>query len=166
MPNLTQILQKSRPGHVRHPGRNFEKFTNYTVNMRTKRWETIPNLKPRISEVRPKVGKDVLCLEEMGVVFECFKTYNYNENKCAQEIMAFNKCVGEAREKIQERMKAGGTEELGTTEDLGPKQINKLLRMYPQPYSPPVLTHYGGRPMKKPVHTEEKKVRRQTDEDR
>ena len=39
---------------------------------------------------------DVLCLEEMGVVFECFKTYNYNESKCAKEISAFNKCVGEA----------------------------------------------------------------------
>ena len=46
---------------------------------------------------------DVLCLEEMGVVFECFKTYNYNEKKCAQEIMAFNKCVGEARVSLRER---------------------------------------------------------------
>ena len=40
---------------------------------------------------------DVLCLEEMSIVFECFKAYNYNEETCAAEISAFNKCVGEAK---------------------------------------------------------------------
>lgn len=66
MPNLTQVLHKSRQGHARHIGRNFEKFTNYKLNMRTKRFETLPTLRPYISEVRPRMGAGNIKTEEIS----------------------------------------------------------------------------------------------------
>lgn len=162
MTKLTQLLQKS--GNARCPDKNFVKFTNYKMNLKNQRIEHIPALRNRIAETRDKVGSDTSCLQEMNRVMDCFKQQDFNESKCAKEILSFNICVEKAKVTV-EAMKKASSEELGTGGPVGSKKINKLLRMYPQPPAPVKLTHFAGRPMRKPIGHVEQPLRRRTNED-
>ena len=41
------------------------------------------------------------CNLEMAVMLDCLKAHNFNETQCAKEIVAFNKCVEQAKVSLE-----------------------------------------------------------------
>ncbi|XP_059618793.1 small ribosomal subunit protein mS37 [Phlebotomus argentipes] len=85
--------------------------------------------------VSGKGGQDsnVACLHEMSVVFACLKGADFNESACAREIGSLKKCYKvflETKAKNKAEDKAGT---VVTGRNLNYKQLNKYLRLFPQP---------------------------------
>ncbi|XP_063590846.1 small ribosomal subunit protein mS37-like [Penaeus indicus] len=78
--------------------------------------------------------QNVACLQEMSVLFACLKANDFNQAMCPKEIQSFKGCHKnfldtQKLKKVQERE---GVLVPGE-KDLSPKQLNQLLRKYPQP---------------------------------
>lgn len=75
---------------------------------------------------------EVCCLYEMSVMFSCFKDNEFQQKMCGKEIEAFQKCytnhVETKKQRIDKEMKGILTP---GEKNLSPKQVNMLLRRYP-----------------------------------
>ncbi|XP_071442847.1 small ribosomal subunit protein mS37 [Hetaerina americana] len=94
--------------------------------------ELLPlKLKPTVSGKGDRTS-DVACLQEMAILFACFKKNEFNQALCANEVQTFNKCYKsfvDAKQKKKEMERKG---------DLNPgakklthKQINQLMKRFP-----------------------------------
>ncbi|XP_076057156.1 small ribosomal subunit protein mS37 [Oratosquilla oratoria] len=78
--------------------------------------------------------QNVACLHEMSLLFACFKKNDFKESKCPQEIESFQKC--HIRFMEMERTRSLQEREgvlIPGAKQMSHKQINILLRKYPQP---------------------------------
>lgn len=94
--------------------------------------EILPlKLKPLVSGKGGKVS-DVCCIYEMTLMLACFKENEFGATGCAKEIEDFKKCyvnhVTAKRNKIARESKGLLT---AGEKNLSPKQINLLLKKYP-----------------------------------
>lgn len=86
------------------------------------------------SYISGKGGKmsDVCCIYEMSLMFSCFKQNEFVEGSCSKEIDNFKKCYMNHMEskKVKHEKEARGLLTPGA-KTLSPKQVNLLLKMYP-----------------------------------
>lgn len=88
-------------------------------------------LKPGVSGKGGKMS-DVCCIYEMTLMFSCFKENDFGESGCAKEINNFKKCYINhmTTKKAKHEREAKGLLTPGD-KNLSPKQINILLKSYP-----------------------------------
>ncbi|KAM4704476.1 small ribosomal subunit protein mS37 [Rhinophrynus dorsalis] len=79
---------------------------------------TVANRKPKLGEAS--------CITEMSVMMACWKQNTFSDTACAKEIQVFFDCIAKA----QADKKAGLNQEVQAGR-LPPKQVNQLLRRYP-----------------------------------
>lgn len=94
--------------------------------------EILPlKLKPAVSGKSDKTS-DVCCIQEMTVMLSCFKDNDFNQSLCPKEIEAFKTCYKNHMEtkKTKKAKEAKGILTPGE-KTLSPKQINTLLRQFP-----------------------------------
>lgn len=94
--------------------------------------EMLPlKLRPTICGKGSKMS-DVCCIYEMSLMFSCFKQNDFGESGCEKEIENFKKCYQNhlTSKKIKEEKEAKGLLTPGD-KSLSPKQINVLLKKYP-----------------------------------
>merc|ERR1712050_160353 len=116
MPQLTNSLN----GSLRK-GINLNKYIYKTA---------LPQkLRDNVS-TRGDKNKSNPCLAEMAVMVSCWQTNEFNESLCNKEIMAFNNCMAQHKKDAELRQAA-----VNITGRLPSKELNKLLKRYPQPKS-------------------------------
>ncbi|KAF4518544.1 hypothetical protein B566_EDAN004288 [Ephemera danica] len=79
---------------------------------------------------------DVACLQEMAILFACFKKNDFNQMLCSQEINSFTSCYQQfdERKKAKKALDQKGVLTPGS-KNLTHKQINQLFKKYPDPGS-------------------------------
>ncbi|XP_063290060.1 small ribosomal subunit protein mS37 [Pelobates fuscus] len=82
-------------------------------------------LADRVANRKPDMG-EASCITEMSVMMACWKQNTFNDVPCSQEIGAFFNCV----KKAEANRKSGLNQELQTGR-LPPKQLNQLLKRFP-----------------------------------
>ncbi|KAL1514250.1 hypothetical protein ABEB36_003537 [Hypothenemus hampei] len=95
--------------------------------------EILPlKLKATVSGKGTKTSS-VCCIQEMSVLFACLSSNEYEQSPCQREIESFKKCYNdytrEKAKKIDRDMKGILTP---GEKNLTPKQLNLLLKSYPQ----------------------------------
>lgn len=152
MTRLTETLCKSRG--ARNANKNVKKFINYTVttyqNNKIRQPNTLGN---RVSEQTSR-QQEAECRDEMLVMMACWKRNEFRPNSCTEEYNNFAKCVSQHKARRLKDQSFADTAELGKVSEDGkmnPKQVNKLLRMYPQPPYKITITHGAGIPQPKPL---------------
>ncbi|XP_077999521.1 small ribosomal subunit protein mS37-like [Glandiceps talaboti] len=90
-----------------------------------------PILKDEVSNKSDNKGS-ATCIQEMSVLMSCWRLHDYNDTKCDKEITAFQKCAA-AAEKARQVRTAGNIMGKPETGKLPSKQVNVLLKRYPQP---------------------------------
>ncbi|OCT71913.1 coiled-coil-helix-coiled-coil-helix domain-containing protein 1 [Xenopus laevis] len=80
--------------------------------------DTVANRKARLGEAT--------CITEMSVMMACWKQNTFSDTACNKEIKTFYDCIA----KEQAARKAGLNQEVQAGR-LPPKQVNKLLRRFP-----------------------------------
>ncbi|KAK5648899.1 hypothetical protein RI129_003791 [Pyrocoelia pectoralis] len=94
--------------------------------------EILPlKLRPFVSGKGDKTS-NVCCIYEMSVLFGCLKENEFKESACPKEIKAFQKCFSDynLQKRIKKEREVKGIMTPGEHK-LPYKQLNKLLRMYP-----------------------------------
>lgn len=88
-------------------------------------------LKPGVSGKGDKVS-EVCCLQEMSVMFACFKSNEFNQQACSKEIQSFQKCYLNNLEskKTKKERELKGVLTPGEKR-LSHKQLNLLLSKFP-----------------------------------
>ncbi|XP_062984959.1 small ribosomal subunit protein mS37 [Elgaria multicarinata webbii] len=84
-------------------------------------------LADRVSNRRLRLG-EATCITEMSLMMTCWKKNEFNDTACAQEIQTFFDCTAKAEAERKERILQ---ESLGRSGNFGPKQVNKLLKRFP-----------------------------------
>ncbi|CAK1552997.1 unnamed protein product [Leptosia nina] len=76
--------------------------------------------------------KEAACMQEMAVLFACFKKSEFDQQQCLKEVSAFQNCYNEynQRAKVQREMGKKGILVPGEKK-LTHKQLNQLLKTYP-----------------------------------
>ncbi|CAH1794746.1 unnamed protein product [Owenia fusiformis] len=101
-------------------------------------WKTFkdrpPVLKNNVSAKKEK-SKVAPCVEEMSLMFSCWKNHDFETKRCQKEIEAFNKCYSEANLIQKEKLELEAKGLIGTKGKATSKQINSLLAKYPTPTS-------------------------------
>ncbi|XP_044745728.1 coiled-coil-helix-coiled-coil-helix domain-containing protein 1 [Coccinella septempunctata] len=95
--------------------------------------EILPlKLKPRVSGKGDRTS-EVYCLYEMSVLMACFKANEFNQKVCSKEIENFQQCYDKSVKLKQGRKEKEAKGILIPGEKrLSPKQVNTLLRKFPQ----------------------------------
>ncbi|XP_068620521.1 small ribosomal subunit protein mS37 [Battus philenor] len=76
--------------------------------------------------------KEAACMQEMAVMFACFKKNEFNQHECLKEITAFQGCYRDYSERIATQREQGKKGVLVPGEKkLTHKQLNKLLKAFP-----------------------------------
>lgn len=86
------------------------------------------------SSISGKGGKmsDVCCIYEMSLMFSCFKQNEFAEGSCSKEVDNFKKCYKNHLETKKTKLAKEAKGLLTPGEkSLSPKQVNILLKMYP-----------------------------------
>ncbi|XP_046408030.1 coiled-coil-helix-coiled-coil-helix domain-containing protein 1 [Ischnura elegans] len=94
--------------------------------------ELLPlKLKPTVSGKGEK-SSDVACLQEMSILFACFKKNEFNQALCSNEIQNFNKCYKNFMDTKHRREEMDRRGELTPgAKKLSHKQINQLMKRFP-----------------------------------
>ncbi|KAH0624354.1 hypothetical protein JD844_031748 [Phrynosoma platyrhinos] len=71
---------------------------------------------------------EATCITEMSLMMACWKQNEFRDTACAQEIQTFFDCAAKAEAERKEKIRQ---ESLGLSGNLTPKQVNKLLRRFP-----------------------------------
>ncbi|XP_053168979.1 coiled-coil-helix-coiled-coil-helix domain-containing protein 1 [Hemicordylus capensis] len=90
-------------------------------------------LADRVSNRRMRLG-EATCITEMSLMMACWKKNEFSDTACAKEIQTFFDCTAKAEEEWKESVVQ---EALGRSGKLGTKQINKLLKQFPN-----ITQHY------------------------
>ncbi|GAB0092060.1 uncharacterized protein DMENIID0001_070180 [Sergentomyia squamirostris] len=76
---------------------------------------------------------DVACLHEMSVLFACLKGADFVESACSKEITSLKKCYKGFLDTKSQRKVDDKSGSVVIGQKLNPKQLNKYLRLYPNP---------------------------------
>ncbi|XP_038211142.1 uncharacterized protein LOC119831736 [Zerene cesonia] len=78
------------------------------------------------------ITKEAVCMQEMAILFACFKKSDFNQRECLKEVSAFQNCYNEysARAKVQREMGKKGILVPGEKK-LTHRQLNQLLKGFP-----------------------------------
>ncbi|PSN54693.1 hypothetical protein C0J52_01075 [Blattella germanica] len=75
---------------------------------------------------------DVACLQEMAIMFACFKNNDFNQELCSKEIGTFQKCY---KTFLDDKQIRKNEEQKGIItpgdKNLSSKQLNKYLKRFP-----------------------------------
>ncbi|XP_069955976.1 small ribosomal subunit protein mS37 [Cherax quadricarinatus] len=116
-------INNVRPKNGRRPTRRPFPFTN----------ELPIFLRDHVSGKNDK-QQSVACLQEMAILFACFKKNDFVQSLCMKEVEEFHKCHVRF---MQNRSKEEELNRLGILspgeKNLSHKQLNQLLKKYPQP---------------------------------
>lgn len=77
--------------------------------------------------------KEVACLQEMAVLFACLKTNDFIEANCMKEITTFKGCYKTNIDKEFATKQSKHKNIAVPGRDVTYKQLNKYMRMYPNP---------------------------------
>lgn len=75
----------------------------------------------------------VACLQEMAVLFACLKTHDFLESNCLKEITTFKGCYKTNIDKDLSIKQSKHKNIAVPGKDVTYKQLNKYMRMYPNP---------------------------------
>ncbi|XP_004922429.1 uncharacterized protein LOC114253179 [Bombyx mandarina] len=76
--------------------------------------------------------KESACMQELAVMFACFKKADFNEQKCLKEVTAFSSCFKEYSERMATQREQGKKGILVPGEKkLTHRQMNELLKRFP-----------------------------------
>ncbi|CAI5774228.1 Uncharacterized protein PODLI_1B004192 [Podarcis lilfordi] len=81
----------------------------------------------QVSNRRLGLG-EATCITEMSLMMACWKQNEFSDVTCAQEIQTFFNCAAKAEAERKQNLRQ---ESLGQSGKLGSKQINKLLKRFP-----------------------------------
>ncbi|XP_061490759.1 small ribosomal subunit protein mS37 [Rhineura floridana] len=81
----------------------------------------------QVSNRRLRLG-EASCITEMSLMMACWKQNEFSDTTCAQEIQTFFDCSAKAEAERKERIRQ---QLLGQSENLDSKQVNKLLKRFP-----------------------------------
>ncbi|XP_038600130.1 coiled-coil-helix-coiled-coil-helix domain-containing protein 1 [Tachyglossus aculeatus] len=81
----------------------------------------------RVGEQRRQLG-EATCITEMSLMMACWKQNEFNDTACAREIQVFHDCAAKAE---MERKLNAKQDSQGSSGNLSPKQVNKLLQRFP-----------------------------------
>jgi len=91
------------------------------------------------NEVSGKGNKsqDVICLEEIALMFTCLKNNDFKDSICLEEMKKYHNCVFNhmaAKEELKRQIVAGKLtpNKRGEPAKLNHRQLNMLLKKYPQ----------------------------------
>ncbi|CAH4029128.1 uncharacterized protein LOC123716248 [Pieris brassicae] len=88
-------------------------------------------LKKEVSGKNDKT-KEAACMQEMAVLFACFKKSEFDQKQCLKEVTAFQTCYNDynQRAKVQREMGKKGILIPGEKK-LTHRQLNQLLKGFP-----------------------------------
>lgn len=76
--------------------------------------------------------REAACMQEMAVMFACFKKSEFNQTECLKEVAAFQGCYKEYSERLQAQRQQGKKGILVPGEKkLTHRQLNTLLKAFP-----------------------------------
>ncbi|CAG9795586.1 unnamed protein product [Diatraea saccharalis] len=76
--------------------------------------------------------KEAVCMQEMAVMFACFKKTEFNQQECLNEVASFQTCFNNYNDKMKLSREQGRKGILVPGEKtLTHRQLNKLLRRFP-----------------------------------
>lgn len=88
-------------------------------------------LKKTVSGKSDKM-KEAACMQEMTVLFACFKKNEFDQSQCAKEISSFQGCYKAYMDKMQTQREQGKKGILVPGEkNLTHRQMNQLLKSFP-----------------------------------
>ncbi|GAB6028498.1 Serine/threonine-protein phosphatase 6 regulatory subunit 3 [Chamberlinius hualienensis] len=80
---------------------------------------------------------DVVCIQEMSVMFSCLKSHEFNEIRCGKEIQGFQNCITQSNESTRKALeiekKLGAEKVIPGSTSLNARQLNHFLRKFPIP---------------------------------
>ncbi|VVC95936.1 uncharacterized protein LOC126977859 [Leptidea sinapis] len=78
------------------------------------------------------ITKEAVCMQEMAVLFACFKKSEFDQTQCLKEVTSFQNCYKEysQRAKVQREMGKKGILVPGENK-MTHKQLNQLLKGFP-----------------------------------
>ncbi|XP_028171433.1 uncharacterized protein LOC135079731 [Ostrinia nubilalis] len=77
-------------------------------------------------------SKEAACMQEMAVLFACFKKSEFNQQECLKEVSAFQTCYNDYNERLKLQREQGRKGILVPGEKtLTHRQMNQLLRQFP-----------------------------------
>ncbi|XP_050352519.1 uncharacterized protein LOC126774905 [Nymphalis io] len=76
--------------------------------------------------------KEAACMQEMAVMFACFKKAEFDQEQCLKEVSAFQTCFKDYNERLKVQRDQGKKGILVPGEkNLTHRQLNQLLKSYP-----------------------------------
>lgn len=76
--------------------------------------------------------KEAACMQEMAVMFACFKKSEFDQQQCLKEVSAFQTCYKEYNERAKVQREQGKKGILIPGEkNLTHRQLNQLLKAFP-----------------------------------
>ncbi|XP_053614881.1 uncharacterized protein LOC128677799 [Plodia interpunctella] len=76
--------------------------------------------------------KESACMQELAMMFACFKKHEFNQQECAKEVTSFQSCYGEFSKKLAVQREQGKKGILVPGEkNLTHRQMNQLLKAFP-----------------------------------
>ncbi|CAH0695991.1 unnamed protein product [Spodoptera exigua] len=76
--------------------------------------------------------KEAACMQEMAVMFACFKKADFDQTECLKEVAAFQGCYKEYNDRITTQREQGKKGILVPGEKkLTHRQLNQLLKSFP-----------------------------------
>ncbi|CAG5029624.1 unnamed protein product [Parnassius apollo] len=76
--------------------------------------------------------REAACMQEMAVMFACFKKNDFDQQECLKEVTAFQGCYREYSEKLTTQREQGKKGILVPGEKkLTHRQLNQLLKAFP-----------------------------------
>ncbi|CAB3231826.1 unnamed protein product [Arctia plantaginis] len=76
--------------------------------------------------------KEAACMQEMALMFACFKKSDFNQQECLKEVAAFQGCYNEYNKRMTTQREQGKKGILVPGEKkLTHRQLNQLMRSFP-----------------------------------
>lgn len=76
--------------------------------------------------------KEAACMQEMAVMFACFKKFEFNQQECLKEVTAFQGCYNEYSKRMSTQREQGKKGILVPGEKkLTHRQLNQLMKAFP-----------------------------------
>ncbi|XP_026763414.1 uncharacterized protein LOC113521937 [Galleria mellonella] len=77
-------------------------------------------------------SKEAACMQELAVMFACFKKHDFDQQQCLKEVTEFQSCYSEFNKRITVQREQGKKGILVPGEkNLTHRQVNKMLKAYP-----------------------------------
>ncbi|XP_013196959.2 uncharacterized protein LOC106139990 [Amyelois transitella] len=88
-------------------------------------------LKKTVSGKSDKL-KESACMQELAVMFACFKKHDFNQQECFKEVTLFQNCYADFSKKLAVQREQGKKGILVPGEkNLTHRQMNQLLKAFP-----------------------------------